>query len=104
MFHDAGKGSDVSSIDELEGFAMGRMQNNARHVSNGHHAGEVKESADDLESFFGRVSQFSSVPKSSSGVPVRTTGIRVKVFVTPVACFFNLIPDGLVRTLYLMQG
>ncbi|KAG5245956.1 auxilin-related protein [Salix suchowensis] len=58
-----GKGSDVSSIDELEDFAMGRMQNNARRVSNGHHAGEVKESADDLESFFGRVSQSSSVPK-----------------------------------------
>ncbi|KAJ6735857.1 AUXILIN/CYCLIN G-ASSOCIATED KINASE-RELATED [Salix viminalis] len=64
-----GKGSDVSSIDELEDFAMGRMQNNARRVSNGHHAGEVKESADDLESFFGRVSQSSSVPKSSSGAP-----------------------------------
>uniref|UniRef100_A0A6N2MA98 J domain-containing protein n=1 Tax=Salix viminalis TaxID=40686 RepID=A0A6N2MA98_SALVM len=74
-----GKGSDVSSIDELEDFAMGRMQNNARRVSNGHHAGEVKESADDLESFFGRVSQSSSVPKSSSGAPVRTAGIRVKM-------------------------
>ncbi|KAJ6681614.1 hypothetical protein OIU74_019983 [Salix koriyanagi] len=73
-----GKGSDVSSIDELEDFAMGRMQNNARRVSNGHHAGEVKESADDLESFFGRVSQSSSVPKSSSGALVRTVGIRVK--------------------------
>ncbi|KAB5557220.1 hypothetical protein DKX38_008129 [Salix brachista] len=46
-----------------------RMQNNARRVSNGHHAGEVKESADDLESCFGKVSQSSSVPKSSSGAP-----------------------------------
>ncbi|KAG6774259.1 hypothetical protein POTOM_021611 [Populus tomentosa] len=64
-----GKVSDVSAIDELEDFAMGRMQNNARSVSNGHHAGEVKESADDLESFFGRVSQSSSVPKSRPGVP-----------------------------------
>ncbi|KAJ6930667.1 auxilin-related protein 1-like isoform X1 [Populus alba x Populus x berolinensis] len=64
-----GKVLDVSAMDELEDFAMGRMQNNARSVSNGHHAGEVKESADDLESFFGRVSRSSSVPKSRSGVP-----------------------------------
>ncbi|KAL3592467.1 hypothetical protein D5086_011107 [Populus alba] len=64
-----GKVLDVSAIDELEDFAMGRMQNNARSVSNGHHAGEVKESVDDLESFFGRVSRSSSVPKSRSGVP-----------------------------------
>eukprot|EP00258_Populus_trichocarpa_P004947 XP_002307457.2 auxilin-related protein 2 isoform X2 [Populus trichocarpa] len=63
-----GKVLDVSAIDELEDFAMGRMQNNARSVSNGHHAGEVKQSADDLESFFGRVSQSSSVPKLRSGV------------------------------------
>ncbi|KAJ6306946.1 hypothetical protein OIU78_022115 [Salix suchowensis] len=73
-----GKGSDVSSIDALEDFSMGRMQNNARRVSNGHHAGEVKESADDLESFFAVVSHPKSVPKSSSGAPVRTAGIRVK--------------------------
>jgi len=102
MLHDAGRVLDVSAIDELEDFAMGRMQNNARSVSNGHHAGEVKQSADDLESFFGRVSQSSSVPKLRSGVLVRTTDTRVKVSVTLVACFY-LTLDGLVRTLYLMQ-
>ncbi|XP_034888958.1 uncharacterized protein [Populus alba] len=69
-----GKVLDVSAIDELEDFAMGRMQNNARSVSNGHHAGEVKESVDDLESFFGRVSRSSSVPKSRSGVPINGNG------------------------------
>ena len=101
MLHDAGKVSDVSAIDELEDFAMGRMQNNARSVSDGHHAREVKESTDDLESFFGRVSRSSSVPKSRSGVPVRTIDTRVKVSVTLVACFCLTL--DLVRTLYLMQ-
>ncbi|CAK7346925.1 unnamed protein product [Dovyalis caffra] len=63
-----GKSSDVSAIDELEDFAMGRMQNIARGGSNGRHAREVQGSADDLESFFGR-SRSSSVPKSRSEVP-----------------------------------
>ncbi|XP_011027469.1 PREDICTED: auxilin-related protein 2 [Populus euphratica] len=64
-----GKSSDVSAIDELEDFAMGRMQTNAHSGSNGRHAREVKESADDLELFFGRGSRSSSVPKSRPEVP-----------------------------------
>ncbi|KAJ6337368.1 hypothetical protein OIU76_007108 [Salix suchowensis] len=63
-----GKSSDVSAIDELEDFAMGRMQTNAHSGSNGRHAREVKESTDDLELFFGRGSRSSSVPKSRSEV------------------------------------
>ncbi|KAL9359132.1 hypothetical protein Peur_047255 [Populus x canadensis] len=64
-----GKSSDVFAIDELEDFAMGRMQTNAHSGSNGRHAREVKESADDLELFFGRGSRSSSVPKSRHEVP-----------------------------------
>ncbi|XP_061969014.1 auxilin-related protein 1 isoform X1 [Populus nigra] len=64
-----GKSSDVFAIDELEDFAMGRMQTNAHSGSNGHHAREVKESADDLELFFSRGSRSSSVPKSRHEVP-----------------------------------
>ncbi|KAJ9166697.1 hypothetical protein P3X46_021407 [Hevea brasiliensis] len=75
------KGSNVSSIDELEGFAMGRMQNNVNICSRGARerqtakASKYKEaedsaqknhqkSADDLESFFGVGSRSSNVPKS----------------------------------------
>ncbi|XP_057729534.1 auxilin-related protein 2 [Arachis stenosperma] len=76
--------SNVSSIDELEEFAMGKMQNNATRKANintgdtkrnlaakinknkGGPAARVNQSngVDDLESFFGTGSRSSSVPKS----------------------------------------
>ncbi|KAJ9146257.1 hypothetical protein P3X46_028545 [Hevea brasiliensis] len=78
------KSSNVSSIDELEDFAMGRVQNNAN--GNVHHAKEASErqtakagkykeaedaawenqekSVDDIESFFSVGSRSSSVPRS----------------------------------------
>ena len=87
MLHDAGKSSDVFAIDELEDFAMVRMQTNAHSGSNGRHAREVKESADDLELFFGRGSRSSSVPKSRHEVPVRTTDTRVNGFCNTSSLF-----------------
>ncbi|XP_044475042.1 auxilin-related protein 2-like isoform X1 [Mangifera indica] len=76
----------ISSIDELEDFAMGRVRNNADASSGVHHAKgskdqlsakaknfkeaedaaqrTQKESKDDLESFFSMTSQSSSTPRS----------------------------------------
>ncbi|XP_012078265.2 auxilin-related protein 1 [Jatropha curcas] len=80
------KASDVSSIDELEDFAMGRVRNNAGGRSDVHYAKEVRDgqtakaskykeaedaakknqqkSADDIESFFSMGSRSTSAPKS----------------------------------------
>lgn len=76
--------SSISSLDELENFAMGRVQNNASRKTNTN-TGEIKQSsaaktnkdkgspatrvnqlngADDLESFFSMGSRSNSVPKS----------------------------------------
>ncbi|KAK3428253.1 auxilin-related protein 2 isoform X1 [Eucalyptus grandis] len=81
------RGPDVSSIDELEEFAMGRVRRNVDVQSDflsggkssvsGKNAGGYKEgsrdafenkhkAADDLESFFSVGSRSSSVPKSRS--------------------------------------
>lgn len=97
MLHDAVKSSDVSPIDELEDFAMGRVRNNTDGCPDVHYARDVKErpsakankykeaedaararrtqrnSADDLESFFSMSSRSSSVPKSRATPSVRTT-------------------------------
>lgn len=71
----------MSSIDELEDFAMGSMPNNANKRSNVHSRGEgVKTSAtrtsnssgDDLESFFSMNSRPKSAPKSRATTSVRT--------------------------------
>lgn len=91
MLHDAVKGSNVASIDELEDFAMGRVQNNAGRSI--HHAREVSErqpakatkykeaevaawknhekSANDLESFFSMGFRSNSVPRSRTATVVR---------------------------------
>ncbi|XP_058786923.1 auxilin-related protein 1 [Vicia villosa] len=76
--------SNISSIDELENFAMGRVQSNANRRANTN-TGEIKQNsaakinkdkespatkvnqsngADDLESFFSMGSRSNSVPKS----------------------------------------
>ncbi|XP_061372199.1 auxilin-related protein 1-like [Gastrolobium bilobum] len=78
--------SSVSSIDELEEFAMGRVQNDPSREANVH-TGEIKQSSvvkanknkgalnakghqlngmDDLESFFSMSSRATSAPKSRS--------------------------------------
>ncbi|KAI4307235.1 hypothetical protein L6164_030443 [Bauhinia variegata] len=78
--------SGVSSIDELEKFAMGRVHNNASKKPHSHSSGKTQNAAaaktnqnkeatdstgvnqskgiDDLESIFGMGSRSSSVPKS----------------------------------------
>ena len=76
--------SSISSIDELENFAMGRMQSNASRKANAN-TGEIKQNSavkankdkiapaarlnqlngvDDLESFFSMGSRSNSVPKT----------------------------------------
>ncbi|KAH7524550.1 hypothetical protein FEM48_Zijuj06G0131300 [Ziziphus jujuba var. spinosa] len=68
-----GKSSGMSFIDELEDFAMGRVQNNANKRSNVRSSGEgvqtsanrtSKSSGDDLESFFSMSSRPKSAPRS----------------------------------------
>lgn len=84
----------MSSIDELEAFAMGKSTDKADASSNGRNAKEVKSTQgsksskyreaenvgwqpqqrtpDDLESFFSMGSRSSSAPKSRVTNPVRT--------------------------------
>lgn len=72
------KSSDVSSLDELEDFARGGVQNNANRRSNSRSGEEWagtsvnrtgSYSEGDLESFFARS---VSVPNSRTTTPVRT--------------------------------
>ncbi|PON73678.1 DnaJ domain containing protein [Parasponia andersonii] len=67
------KSSNVSSIDELEDFAMGRLQSNTNGRSNLRSSGEwlgtsanrtSSNSGDDLESFFSVSHRSNSVPRS----------------------------------------
>lgn len=123
MLYQAVKKSDVSPIDELEDFAMGRSRSNANRSSDGHHASKAKESpsdkdikykeaedaawkpqqnADDLELFFSMGSRSSSVPKSRPAVLVRTTDIRVYGFCYTISLFYFIF-YALFRTLYMMQ-
>lgn len=81
LITDAGKSSGMSFIDELEDFAMGRVQKNANKRSNVRSSGEgvqasanrtSKSSGDDLESFFSMSSRPKSAPRSRPTTSVRT--------------------------------
>lgn len=80
MITDAVKSSNVSSIDELEDFAMGRVQSNANGRPNPRSSGEwlgtsasrtTSYSEDDLDSFFGMSHRSNSVPRSRTTTSVR---------------------------------
>lgn len=97
LFFDTVNNSSISSIDELENFAMGQVQNNASRKANintgdikqnssaktnrdkGNPAARVNQSngADDLESFFSMGSRSNSVPKSRAATMVEVINIII---------------------------
>lgn len=85
LISDAGKSSGISSIEELENFAMGRGQKNVNEELKVHSSGEgVKTSdsraknygADDVESFFSKSSRSNSVPKTRATASVSTITLK----------------------------
>lgn len=106
MFYDSIINTGVSSIDELEDFAMGRVRNSSDGSSSARHAKESKDqhstrankfkeaedaarktqkkSEDDLESFFSMGSRSSSAPRSRATTSVRIIDIKCIPFYNTV--------------------
>lgn len=104
ILYDAVQSPVVSSIDELEDFAMGRARNSADvslarnnkemrqpqsakagRYKEAEHASRrtPKKSVDELESFFSAGSRSSSVPRSRVKTLVSTIDIKVHHFAAP---------------------
>jgi hypothetical protein len=125
MVCDAVKNSSMSSIDELEDFAMGRVRNKSGERSDVSTSEKVaKNSAtkssryneaedasrrnqqkggDDLESFFNTSSRSSSVPRSRAATSVGTIDVTIMTpFLASIRLYYFL-SHALFRTLYLMH-
>jgi hypothetical protein len=119
------KNSSMSSIDELEDFAMGRVRNKSGERSDVSTSEKVaKNSAtkssryneaedasrrnqqkggDDLESFFNTSSRSSSVPRSRAATSVGTIDVTIMTpFLASIRLYYFL-SHALFRTLYLMH-
>lgn len=76
---DAGKSSVFSSFDELEGFAMGKVQNKANEQSNYFQKERAESATQDLDSIFG----MGSKPSSGSMHKAKTV-VRIENYISAV--------------------